>query len=112
LSEKISLRLDPDALTIGDLEDFEDGVGVPLYEALKPTVVKDEDGNKVLDEKGRPETEVKVSSKALKYLVWIVHRNEVEGFTLEDARKVRVGSLELIGDDDDSGNDESGEPKP
>ncbi len=114
MTDKISLRIDPDALTIGDLEDFEDGVGVPLYDALKPVVVKDDEGKVVLDEpdeKGRqrPLTEVKISSKALKHLVWIIQRNTNPDFTLTDARNVKVGNLEIVGDDDESGNVESSE---
>lgn len=115
--EKISLRIDPDELTIGDLEDFEEGVGLPLHEALKQVPIRDDEGKLVLgepDEKGkqRPETEVKISAKALKHLVWIIKRSTDETFTLADARKVKVGALEIVGDDDDSGNDEgSGSPE-
>jgi hypothetical protein len=99
--EKINIRFDEDELTLGDLEDFEDTVGVPLFEALKPKPVLDEDGNKVTDEKGRPQMGVELSAKALKGLVWIVLRQERPGFTLEDARNVKVAALEIVGKDDE-----------
>ncbi len=101
------LQIDPDALTIGDLEDFEEGVGKPLHEALKPTPVLDEDGNKVFDAKGRPELQVNLSAKALRYLVWIVKRQTDPSFTPDDARKVRVGQLELAAPEptSESGNE-------
>jgi hypothetical protein len=101
----VALRIDPDSLTIGDLEDFEDVVGAPLYEALQPKPVIGPDGKKVLDENGRPELETKISSKALKALIWISQRIDNPEFSLEDARKVRVSALELVGVDG-PGNDE------
>ena len=107
--DKISLRVNPDTLTIGDLEDFEDGVGISLDEAIKTVVVTDDEGNKVLDEDGRPETTVKLSMKALAHLVWIVQRTDNPDFTLADARKTRIGSLEIEGDEPetDAGKDDS-----
>lgn len=104
--EKINLRLDFDDLTIGDLEDFEEGVGATLDESLKRYPVVDDEGNKVFDAKGRPETEVRLSAKALRHLVWIVKRKEDPAFTAEDARNLKVASLEVVdaGAADDSGN--------
>jgi hypothetical protein len=103
--ETVALRIDPDTLTIGDLEDFEDVVGAPLYDVLQPRPVIGPDGKKVLDENGRPELETKISAKALKALIWITQRAEKPGFTLDDARNVRVSALELVGVDG-QGNDE------
>lgn len=121
MAETFAIRLDPDALTIGDLEDFENGVGATLQEALKPVPVYelDEDGEPKRDtdtgakirkigEDGRPEMTAKVSTTALKHLVWILKRNEDENFTLDDARKVRVSTLELVTADAE-GNGESAE---
>jgi hypothetical protein len=98
--ETVALRIDPDVLTIGDLEDFEDVVGKPLYDVLQPKPVIDSDGKKVLDEKGRPELQTQISTKALKALIWISQRAEKPDFSLEDARNVRVSALELVGVDD------------
>lgn len=94
------LKINPDAMTLGDLEDFEEGVGVPLHEALKPVQERDDEGNKVFDPKGRPVMTVKVSAKSLRYLVWIVKRAEDPEFTPDDARKVKVSELELFSDED------------
>ncbi|WP_326827361.1 hypothetical protein [Streptomyces sp. NBC_01751] len=104
--ETVALRIDPDVLTIGDLEDFEDVVGVPLYDALQPKPVIGSDGKKVLDEKGRPELQTQMSTKALKALIWITQRIEKPDFSLEDARNVKVSALELVGVDG-QGNDET-----
>lgn len=108
-TEKFHLVVDPDEFTIGDLEDFEDAVGVPLGEALKPRPVRDEETGEVVrnPETGRPELEVQVSSKALRHLVWIVKRQTDPDFTAEDARKVKVAALELVskGDEGGPGND-------
>ncbi|MFC7979512.1 hypothetical protein ACFUT3_30305 [Streptomyces cinereoruber] len=97
--ETVALRIDPDTLTIGDLEDFEDVVGAPLYDALQPKPVIGADGRKVLDEKGRPELQTQISTKALKALIWITQRAEKPDFSLADARAVRVSALELVGVD-------------
>jgi hypothetical protein len=102
-TETVSLRVDPDVLTIGDLEDFEDVVGQPLYDVLQPKPVIGPDGKKVLDEKGRPELQTQISTKALKALIWITQRMEKPGFSLDDARSVRVSALELVGVDDADG---------
>ena len=101
------LAIDQDTLTIGDLEDFEDAVGVSFQRALTPRPVYGPDGKRVLDEKGRPVSEADVTAKALKALVWIVKRKEVPAFTLDDARQVPVSALQMSGEIDeaaDSGN--------
>lgn len=107
MSETFDLTINPDDLTIGDMEDFEEGVGKPLHEALKPVPATDEDGNKLFDEKGRPEMTVQLSAKSLRYLIWIVKRHSDPSFTAEDARKVKVGQLVIVGDAplDGQGND-------
>ncbi|MGV9815468.1 hypothetical protein ACWDTQ_26600 [Streptomyces cellulosae] len=108
-TDSVSLRIDPDVLTIGDLEDFEDVVGAPLYDVLQPRPVRDADGKKVLDEKGRPEMQMQLPTKALKALIWITQRVEKPDFSLEDARNVRVSALELVAPEDGQGNDETGD---
>jgi hypothetical protein len=105
--ETVALRIDPDVLTIGDLEDFEDVVGAPLYDVLQPKPVRDAEGKKVLDDDGRPELQTQISTKALKALIWITQRIEKPGFSLDDARAVRVSALELVGAEDGQGNDET-----
>lgn len=108
-TETVSLRVDPDILTIGDLEDFEDVVGAPLYDVLQPRPVRDEFGKKVLDADGRPELQTQIPTKALKALIWITQRMEKPGFSLDDARSVKVSALELVAPEDGQGNDESGD---
>lgn len=106
----MKLHIDPNDLTIGDLEDFEEVTGVSLQEALKPVPLLDENGEKVFDEKGRPITEVQVSTKTLKGLVWIIGRKENPSFSLTDARNVKVTSLEIESDEgDEQGNAEGGD---
>ncbi|MDG9711158.1 hypothetical protein [Streptomyces sp. DH10] len=106
MTDAISLRIDPDNLTIGDLEDFEEVVGQPIYQALSPRPVV-VDGKRVLDEKGRPELETQVSTKALKALIWISQRAVNPDFTLADARNVKVGELQIVASEGDpQGNGE------
>jgi hypothetical protein len=108
MSEQFNLTIDPDNLTIGDMEDFEEGVGKPLSEALKPVPLLDDEGEKVYDEKGRPEMTVSLSAKALRYLVFIVKRHENPDFTPDDARNVRVGQLVIVDDSADAATDGQG----
>ncbi len=95
-----TLALDPDTLTIGDLEDFESVVGRPIFEALAPKAQLDDDGNVIRDEKGRPVKSVQMDAKSLKAIVWITSRRDNPDFTLEDARNVKVSSFSVDGDDD------------
>lgn len=104
--EKINIRFDEDELTLGDLEDFEDATGQALFDAIKPVVVRDDEGNVVTDERGRPEKAVKISAKAMKALVWIVLRAERPGFTLDDARAIKVTALEMVDNSESEGNGE------
>lgn len=94
MSEKFTLSIDENEFTIGDLEDFEDACGQSLMEVLRPKAVLDDDGNKQFDESGRPVTQSEIPLKGLKALIWIVKRREVPGFSLEDARNVKVSALE------------------
>ena len=95
MSDAIELRFDPDALTLGDLEDFETFVGNTIDEVIKPVPVTDDNGNRVFDERGRPEMTTKVPAKALVCLVWLVKRADDPGFTIDDARRVKVSALSM-----------------
>lgn len=103
--EKITIKFDEENMTLGDLEDFEDITGVPLFEALKPVNVLDDDGKPVRDEKGRPVQQVNLSAKGMRALVYITLRHERPGFTPEDARNIKVAALEIVDNGDDEGND-------
>lgn len=76
----VVLHVDPDDLTIGELEDFEEIVGKPLDEAL------------VLDAKTK---QPRISAKVLKAFIFIVYRRANPDFTLEQARAVKVSELQL-----------------
>jgi hypothetical protein len=89
------LSLDPEDLSIGDLEDFEEITGQALTEALKSRPVLDADGNRTFDEKGRPLSEAQLSAKVIKALVFLVKRRDNPAFTLEDARHVRISDLKF-----------------
>lgn len=89
------LRLDPEDLSIGDLEDFEEITGESLTDALKARPVLDDEGKRVFDAKGRPLSEARLSAKVIKALVFLTKRRDVPGFTLEDARHVRISELKF-----------------
>lgn len=95
MSEPIELRFDPDSLTLGDLEDFEAFVGNTIDEVIKPVPVVDDNGDRVFDDRGRPEMTTKVPAKALVCLVWLVKRADDPAFTIADARRVKVSALSM-----------------
>lgn len=68
----MKLTFDFDELTVGDIEDFEDACGIPIFEVKQGSV----------------------PTKALAPLIWISERRNNPAFTLDDARKVRVSDLE------------------
>lgn len=107
------LVFDESNITLGDLEDFEDAIGIPLMDALKAEPVRDHDGNVVrhddgqtcdqyecekrpCKDAGRPVEELNLSVKVMKGLVWIAGRQSNPDYTIEDARNVRVTELEIV----------------
>ena len=94
------LHIDPDSMTIGDLEDFESVTGKSFDKVLAGTIVKDEETGEVIkDDKGRPVREVSMRAVDLKALIWVTQRAANPEFTLEDARNVRVTDLAISSDD-------------
>jgi hypothetical protein len=91
-----TLRVDPDDMTIGDLEDFQDLTGETIERAFSPKYVLDENGEKTYDDKGRPLKDVYVGPKVLKALIFLSERRANPDFTLDDARKVKVSDLEIV----------------
>ena len=73
----MKISLDMDALTLGDLEDFEGIAGRGITEALADYQAG------------------KASMKEVIGLVWICQRAESPEFTLDDARKVKLTELEV-----------------
>ena len=110
----MEIRFNPDDMTIGDLEDFEDLVGKPFDEVVRPAPRMELDPEtgemrRVFDEKGRPQMQVRMSAKAIKALVWILGKKQNPEFTLEDARNVKVTALVLEGDASAEGEDRGNE---
>jgi len=73
----MKLDLDPDNLTLGDMEDFEAVAGRGLTEAME-------------DYKAGT-----ISMKEVVGLVWICGRAANPAFTLDDARRLKVTDLEV-----------------
>jgi len=89
-----SLNIDPNSMTIGDLDDFEQIVGKPMQEALAERPVIDPDtGEPQRDKRGRLVRKVQPSAKSMLALVYIARRKTDPGFTLEDARQVPISEL-------------------
>lgn len=106
----MKFTIDPDAFTLGDMEDFEEVTGKTLKEALKPVPKYDDEGNREFDEKGRPLSEAAVTAKVLTALVWVAHRsNGHPDFTLAEARKVRVTELVFVDDEAEAPQDKASE---
>lgn len=105
----MKFQIDPDAFTLGDMEDFEDVTGKTLKDALKPVPLYDADGNREFDEKGRPLSEANVTAKVLTALVWLAHRSSGNpDFSLADARKVKVTELVFVDDDKEDDSEGNG----
>lgn len=103
---KTKLTVDQDELTLGDLETFEDIVGKSFDEAMKPTAVLDENGNKVPDpdsDKGKPLMTVKVSMKAFVAFIFLSERKKNPDITLDQVRSYKLADYDLSfsGDDED-----------
>ncbi len=121
---------DENTLTIGDLEDFEDAIGMSLTTALKPIPVRDAETGEVVRhdcrndecegavnddgfcrENGRPLQTVDMKAKVLKGLIWIANRQENPEFTLADARNVKVTELDIVRLDDEGDASPEADPK-
>lgn len=84
----MKIKLDPNDLTFGDMEDFEQETGEPLLAAL--------------DALGKNQA----SAKTLIGLVWVCQRQIDPGFSMDDARKVRLSDLEVdVSADPTTGDD-------
>lgn len=77
----MKITLDVNALTFGDLEDFETTTGSGLMEQFG---------------KIGPDGDMSgMKAKDLVALIWVCGRQANPGFTLDDARKVRLDELEF-----------------
>lgn len=105
----MKIKIDQDALTLGDLEDFEELTGHDLMKVMQEKVVRDENGKPVPDpddEKGRPLTEIQMTAKDLTALLFIVLRNETPDITMDEVRKIKVTDIEYDVPDEDKGDAE------
>jgi hypothetical protein len=91
-----TLKFNPDDITIGDLEDFEEITGRSMDDVF------------AFDAGGKP-TKVDVDSKTMKALVFIIKRQSDPSFTLEQARDVKLGALD-VGDDESKADDPLSKP--
>jgi hypothetical protein len=98
-----ALNLNPEDLSLGDLEDFENITGKSLQDALVAKPVLDENGKQVKDAKGRPLREAQLSITVIKALVYLTKRRDNPAFTLDDARNVKVTELNFT-EADEAGN--------
>lgn len=93
---KVSLRLDLNDLTIGDLEDFGEVTGTALDDAMRPRKLRDGDGDLILtDDDGKPQWVTMPTPTTLRALVWLAQRKADPTFTYDDARDVLVAELNL-----------------
>lgn len=65
----MEIALDPQDLTLGELEEFEAATGMTMADIGKGT------------------------AKAILGLIWLAKRREDPSFTLDDARKLKVGEI-------------------
>ena len=70
----MGFKIDVNELTIGDIEELETLVGKPFGEIFA-------DGN--------------LSAKAMAAIVYVVKRRDEPGFTLDDARTMKLGEIEF-----------------
>lgn len=109
------VRMDPNMLTVGDMELFEDLTGLDLMEVLKPTPVIDEEtGMPVPDpdpeKRGRPLMTFKVSSKAFRALLFIALKKADPDLTIEQFRGFKISEFDFDLEEN-SPNQEDGEQK-
>jgi hypothetical protein len=78
------IRFDPDALTLGDLEDFQEATGKELL----PFFARFADKKVTV-----AELFAELNSKSLTAMIWIFKRKEHPAFTLAQARALPLASL-------------------
>jgi len=93
------LAINPEDLTLGEMEEFEELSGRPLAKMLQGDIVKGEDGRPMLGKDGKPLREIDPRVKDMIALVFLAKRRENPDFTIEDARGIKVSELQ-IGDVD------------
>ncbi|XVU22536.1 hypothetical protein ACQPZJ_35445 [Actinoplanes sp. CA-054009] len=109
MTDVFVMDFDPDELSMGDMEDFYDLAGRTVEEALTAYPLKDPDtGEKLLDERGRPITGVRIRPKEMTGFIWLTKRREDPTFTYEQARSVKVKQLTIPQRDTDASKESEG----
>lgn len=113
------ISLDIDALTLGDLELFEDACGGDLMTALTPEVVRDPKTGKPVpdpdDPKHRPLMAVKMTAKTMLGLVYVSLKREDPDMTVAQVRAMPLNELDFSLEgfsDGDSEPDPTEQPEP
>lgn len=99
--QQVNIEFNPDNWTLGDMEVFEDIVGLTLQEALTPAEVLDSKGHVQKDKRGRPVKARRITPKMAVAIVYIEKHAEDATFTVDDARRVKFKELVLDDSDDD-----------
>lgn len=84
----MKIRVNPSDLTLGDMADLEEHVGIPGSEIFSQL------------------SEGDWSAKMFEGLVLVTARRDNPDFTIEDARNVRLADLEMVADEDPLGEAE------
>lgn len=77
------ISIDPSELTLGDIADLEEHVGIPGSEIFVKLSAGD------------------WSAKMFEGMAWVAGRRDNPEFTLEAARKLRMSEIEIVGPEED-----------
>ncbi len=93
-----SIVMNPEDLTLGDMELFEEATGQDLFETLKAVPdVDPETGMPIPDpaNPGRPLMTVKVNTKALLGLIYVVLKKDQPDITIEEVKKLKISDFDF-----------------
>jgi hypothetical protein len=104
------VRMNADTITIGDMELFEDITGDDILKALTPVPVLDDEGRMVPDPdpkaKGRPLTEMQVSSRQFRALMYIALLHDDPDLTFDQFKLLRLSDIDFDIEEDDDPKEE------
>lgn len=93
------LTLDPDDLTLGEMEEFEEITGRTLSDLMRGEIALDDEDKPRRDAKGKVLREINPRAKEITALVFLARRREEPDFTLDQARAVKLTELRLGSED-------------
>ena len=79
-----TITFDPDALTLGEMEEIEDAAGVPFQELISQFEQK------------------KLSTRAMRAVFWILIRGDNPDYTFDDTRTLTVGDIGRLSIEDET----------